>query len=141
VTIRPADGPAEVAAAQALRLRVFCDEQGVSRSAELDGLDDEALHLVAIADGSVVATCRLRFAGGDCKLERMAVGRRERGTGLGGRLLRAAEREARLDGAGEMLLHSQTGARGFYESAGYAATSEDVFLEDGIEHVRMRKAL
>ncbi|MGZ5307843.1 MAG: GNAT family N-acetyltransferase [Solirubrobacterales bacterium] len=141
LTVRPIGSAAEVEAAQELRVRVFCGEQSVSRAGELDGLDEESLHIVALEGESVVATCRLRFAKSECKLERMAVDRGHRGTGAGGRLLEAAELEARREGAEEIVLHSQIRVRGFYERGGYTAVSEEVFLEERIEHVRMRKAL
>ena len=41
VTVRTARDAAEVEAARDLRVRVFCDEQGVDPGEELDGLDDE----------------------------------------------------------------------------------------------------
>ena len=44
--VRPARDQPEVDAALALRYDVFCVEQGVSLEEELDGLDDDALHLV-----------------------------------------------------------------------------------------------
>jgi predicted GNAT family N-acyltransferase len=141
ITVRPIGSAAEVEAAQELRVRVFCGEQGVARTGELDGLDEEALHIVALDGESVVATCRLRFAKRECKLERMAVDRGHRGTGTGRRLLEAADLQARDGGAEEIVLHSQTRVRRFYERGGYAVLSEEVFLEEGIEHVRMRKAL
>jgi predicted GNAT family N-acyltransferase len=123
-----------------LRVRVFCDEQGVERRAELDGLDDEATQIVAVDDAEVIATCRLRFVNGECKLERMAVERSHRGGGVGRALLDAAEDEARRLGALSMLLHAQRRAEGFYAAAGYRAEGEP-FDEEGIEHVRMRKPL
>jgi predicted GNAT family N-acyltransferase len=123
-----------------LRVRVFCDEQGVERRAELDGLDDEATQIVAVDDAEVIATCRLRFVNGECKLERMAVERRHRGGGVGRALLDAAEDEAGRLGASSMLLHAQRRAEGFYAAAGYRAEGEP-FDEEGIEHVRMRKPL
>jgi predicted GNAT family N-acyltransferase len=89
----------------------------------------------------VVGTCRLRFAPGECKLERMAVDKRYRNGKIGMRLIESAEAEARLRDAAEILLHGQLRARGFYERAGYVALSEEVLVEEGIEHVRMRKVL
>jgi len=71
----------------------------------------------------------------------MAVGAEHRRRGIGRKLLEAAEIEARREGAAEMLLHAQLPARDFYERGGYSAASEEVFLEEGIEHVRMRKDL
>lgn len=125
-------------------MRVFCEEQGVDLEAELDDRDAEAIHLVAMERGKVIATCRLITdggVGGSCKLERMAIDKDFRGIGLGRRLIEVSETEARREGAAEMLLHSQLQVRGFYERSGFQVTSEDVFVEDGLEHVRMRRAL
>ena len=140
LTVREARDPAEIEAAMRLRVEVFCGEQGVSREEELDGLDGAATHVVALDEQGVQATCRLRFAGSDCKLERMAVARRLRGLGAGARLLEGSEEIAREHGASRMLLHAQTSAKGFYASGGYAPEGER-FSEAGIEHVRMTKPL
>ncbi|MGH2980963.1 MAG: GNAT family N-acetyltransferase, partial [Solirubrobacterales bacterium] len=123
-----------------LRLRVFAGEQGVSPEAEIDGLDPGATHLVAVRRGNVVATCRLRFPRGQCKLERMAVDQSLRRTGVGTELLEGAEREALRQGASELTLHSQRLVEGFYAACGYVAEG-DTFLEEGIPHVQMRKRL
>jgi predicted GNAT family N-acyltransferase len=153
VTLRPARDAAEVEAAKGLRLRVFCDEQGVAREEELDGLDDAALHLLALDESGVIATCRLRFPtarpeakprtqpdGRACKLERMAVEQRLRGLGVGAKLLAAAEEEARARGLGTMVLNAQVRVQDFYASQGYRPEG-DRFMEARIEHVRMRKLL
>jgi predicted GNAT family N-acyltransferase len=142
VTVREACDAAEFDAAMDLRVKVFCGEQGVSEEEERDDLDEEATQIVAVDESGVVATCRLRYleGGGVCKLERMAVEKRFREQGVGGRLLGGAETEARERGAGEMLLHAQRRAEAFYASNGYVAEGE-TFMDAGIEHVRMRKTL
>ena len=140
VEVRLARDDAEVEAAKQLRLRVFSQEQGFSREADIDGLDPAATHLVAVRRGSVVGTCRLRFARGNCKLERMVVDHNLRGTGIGSELVDEAEREAHRQGAGEVVLHAQRPAEGFYAACGYAAEGEP-FLEEGRPHVQMRKRL
>ena len=124
----------------ALRRRVFCDEQGVSRAEEFDGLDAEATQVVALDESGVVATCRLRFLDRDCKLERMAVERRLRGLGAGAALLEASEGIAREAGAERMVLNAQVAAKGFYAGGGYEPEG-DPFVEASIEHVRMTKPL
>ncbi len=92
-------------------------------------------------ESGVVATCRLQPAeGGRFKLERMAVERSLRGTGAGAALLGAAEREAARHGAAEIVLHAQTRVQTFYTASGYEPEG-DVFLEEDIEHVLMRKRL
>jgi predicted GNAT family N-acyltransferase len=142
VTVRTARDAAEFDAAMALRIKVFCGEQGVDEEEERDDLDEEATQIVAVDESGVVATCRLRsLEGGDvCKLERMVVERRLRELGVGSRLLAGAEDEARRSGAAEMLLNAQRRAESFYASNGYVAEG-DTFLDAGIEHVRMRKVL
>jgi predicted GNAT family N-acyltransferase len=140
VGLRRARDAAERSAAAELRIRVFCDEQGVSRREEIDGRDHDAVHLVAIERGAVVGTCRLLFDGATCKLGRLVVERQARGRGIGGRLLALAEKEARAAGAERIVLNAQTRARGVYRAAGYTER-EDRFMEAGIEHVRMELSL
>ena len=131
----------EIEAAMDLRVRVFVDEQGVDPEEEVDDLDRESVQIVGVDDIGVIATCRLRdLGGGEWKLERMAVDRRVRRNGVGGRLLAGAEREAREQGATEMLLNAQHRAKSFYAAHGYVPEG-DTFLEAEIEHVRMLKEL
>jgi ElaA protein len=140
IEVRPARHHSEVTAAFAVRHEVFCVEQGVGLADERDGRDGEALHLVALEDGVVVGTCRLVLAGTTVKLGRMAVARSHRGLGLARALLGEADRQARALGAGRIALGAQLTAQALYERAGYAAYGE-VFLDAGIEHVMMAKAL
>ena len=140
VGFRRARDAAERSDARELRIRVFCGEQGVPREEEIDGRDDEAVHLVAVERGVVIGTCRLLFDGGTCKLGRLVVDREARRRGIGGRLLALGEEEARDAGAERIVLNAQTRARGVYRAAGYAERG-DRFLEAGIEHVRMERPL
>jgi predicted GNAT family N-acyltransferase len=141
VTVRSTRDAKEIEAAMDLRVRVFCGEQGVSEEEERDDLDAEATQIVAVDENGVIATCRLRYPeGGVCKLERMVVDARLRGQGVGARLLTGAEGEARSEGAEEMVLHAQRRAEAFYAANGYVAEGE-TFMDAGIEHVRMTKAL
>ena len=131
----------EVDAALELRRRVFCEEQGVSREAERDGRDGEALHVVAFAaGGSLVGTCRLLIEDGVARLGRMAVEPALRGRGAGLAVLREAERAALAAGASKVRLHAQTTAASLYGRAGYEARGRP-FLEEGIEHVTMERPL
>lgn len=96
---------------------------------------------MAIDGETVIGTCRLRFQGADCRLERMAVEKGRRSEGIGALIIEAAEEEARRSEAGQVLLHGQLRARGFYERVGYAAITEEILIEEGIEHVRMSKSV
>jgi ElaA protein len=130
----------ELGAVLALREAVFCDEQGVSPDLERDGRDTEAVHIVAVDGAEVVGTCRLLAGGEVWRLGRMAVRRDRRGTGLGAAVLQAAHREAARGGAHEIRLAAQTPVRDFYARYGYVA-SGDVFMEAGIPHVMMARAM
>ena len=138
---RPRDEQ-ELAAALALRIDVFCGEQGVTFDGDRDGLDDEAVHLVAIDDdGAVIGTCRLLIEpGGTAKFGRLCVRAGARGSGIGAALLEEAEREARAAGARRIGMHAQTGALSLYRRAGFRPYGEP-FGEEGIEHVGMEKDL
>jgi predicted GNAT family N-acyltransferase len=137
--VRPARDRSEVDAALALRYEVFCGEQGVSLAEELDGRDDEALHLVVVDDGEVVGTCRLLAEDSEVKLGRMAVAPSHRGHGLAADLLAEADVRAHALHAQRIALAAQLSAQALYERAGYAPYG-DVFLDAGIEHVMMAKA-
>jgi predicted GNAT family N-acyltransferase len=130
----------DLGGALALRHAVFCVEQGVPEELERDEHDATALHLVAVAGGVVVGTCRLLVGGGSARLQRMAVARSHRGRGVGADLLGAAHRWARAAGATEVELHAQLTAREFYARAGYVAEGEE-FEDAGIPHVLMRRPL
>ncbi len=138
--VRRASGEEEMAAVLELRHEVFCSEQGVPEREELDGRDDESLHLVAVAGGEVLATCRLLFVGNTVQFSRLAVAAGARRHGIASALLDLADHEARLAGARRLVLHAQTYARALYEAAGYVPRGR-VFMEAGIEHIAMEKYL
>ena len=80
--VREARDDAERAAAMSIRRAVFVEEQDVPEELEVDGLDDEAVHLVAVRDGVVVATCRLLAHGATVHLGRLAVDASARRQGI-----------------------------------------------------------
>jgi len=141
LTVRRPRDDEELAAALALREQVFCAEQGVPPEADRDGLDSEAVHLIAIDRGAVVGTCRLLIEpGATARFGRLCVASSERRRGVAAALLDAAEREARAGGARRIGMHAQTGALELYRRAGYSVYGEP-FDEEGIEHVGMEKQL
>ena len=138
--VREARGAAERQALLALRHEVFVEEQGVPRELEIDEHDESALQLVAFEEGRLIGTCRVLEDGDQAKFGRLVVARSARGRGIGAALLGEAERRARALGCERMVLAAQTSAVGLYERAGYTARG-DVFLDAGIEHMTMEKAL
>jgi len=140
-TVRRPRDEQELAAALALRIEVFSGEQGVTFDGDRDGLDDEAVQLVAVEGGEVVGTCRLLIEpGGTARFGRLCVRASARGTGVGALLLAEAEREARAGGARRIGMHAQTDALSLYRRAGFRPYGER-FDEEGIEHLGMEKDL
>ena len=138
--VRPPRDAGELREALVLRERVFCGEQGVSPGAERDGRDGEALHLIARDGDGVIGTCRLVFRGGVAHLGRLAVMAEHRRRGVGAAILREAADRARELGAEIISLHAQMDVRDLYVADGYAERG-DPFVEEGIKHVTMEKAL
>ena len=130
----------ELAAALELRHEVFCVEQGVPEREEVDGRDHEGIHLVAIADGQMLGTCRLLMVGATAQFSRLAVRASSRRRGIATALLELAEAETRAAGGRRLVLHAQTYARELYEHAGYRPRGR-IFWEAGIEHIAMEKQL
>ena len=69
-----------------------------------------------------------------CLAVRQEVFTRERGVPA------AVENRFRAEGLSAVVLDAKCSARGFYEACGYEAVSGE-FLEAGVPHVAMRRAL
>jgi predicted GNAT family N-acyltransferase len=131
----------DITTCQALRHQVFTQEQGVSPEDEIDGQDGAAIHLLAVDGDRPVGTARLLVKGMTGKIGRVCVLAEARGTGLGAALIRAALGELRgLHGVTEAYLGAQSHATGFYEKLGFAVEGDE-FLDAGIPHRHMRRAL
>lgn len=119
---------------RAVRLAVFVHEQQVPEALEWDGLDHDAVHLIAeTADGMPIGTARLLPSG---QIGRMAVLPDWRAQGVGSRLLIEVLRIASNTGYPAPFMHAQTAAAAFYRSMGFE-TEGEVFDEAGISHQRM----
>ena len=130
----------DLPACWALRRTVFIEEQAVPEELEVDGLDDEALHLLAMLDGRPVGTARMLLKGDTGKIGRVAVLRELRGQGIGAALIRAAVEELRGRGLSRAKLGSQVHAIPFYEGLGFVAEGP-VYDDAGIPHRDMIRAL
>lgn len=129
-------------AAFALRRDVFETEQNVPRPLDRDAHDFNADHVVAFDErGRCVGTGRIvRLDARTCQVGRQATAKAHRGHGVGAQVLDALERMASLRGLAELVVHAQLPAEPFYAHRGYVKEG-DVFLEEGVPHVLMRKRL
>ena len=131
----------EMEACVDLRVRVFVDEQGWPPDEELDEYDLSAVHAAAMLHGRVVGTGRMyRPGSGETQIGRMAVDPDHRGQGVGSLVLSFLEDIAMRRGDGEVVLEAQSYVQGFYQRHAYVTQGEP-YMEGGIEHVKMVKAL
>jgi predicted GNAT family N-acyltransferase len=141
-TVRFASSPTDLDAGYKLRRDVFETEQNIPRPLDRDTFDYAADHVVAFdAKGRCVGTGRVvRSDSRTAQIGRMAVAKDERKHGIGAMVLEALERMATMRGISELTVNSQLPAEPFYRNRGFARTS-DVFLDQGVPHVVMKKPL
>jgi ElaA protein len=118
------------------RQEIFLMEQNIV-CRDFDGVDYDALHCFLWQDGKVLAYLRA-YRGNDGEVHIGRVLTIPHGEGLGRSLMEfAMPRIVQHFGCERLTLHSQCHAEGFYKKLGFVRMG-DVFLEEGIEHVKMR---
>ena len=122
---------------QGIRRTVFIEEQGVPEHEEWDNLDAPSQHFLVFKGERAIATARLLDNG---KLTRMAVLKEWRKLGVGKMLLEHCIKHAEQNACFEIWLEAQTHAQAFYEKSGFVPEGP-VFLDAGIDHIRMRNKL
>lgn len=129
---------------QALHLRelVFVHEQQCPLEQEFDQFDHieaSCTHVLARNEaGAPIGTGRIRFVEDKAKLERICILKTARQSGIGKKIVAYLESIAKETEVSHFYLHGQQYAIPFYQKLGYK-TDSDVFKEDGIPHVLMRK--
>ena len=120
-----------------VRSEVFVVEQNCVYQ-DLDGDDQNSIHLWLTVSGKVVALARICPAG--THMQEISIGRvitKERGKGYGKQImLHAIEAAKEYFGAKQIDIEAQEYAKGFYESVGFRQSS-DTFILDGIPHIKM----
>ena len=126
-----------------LRWRVLREPWKQPRGSERDSLDGTAFHLVIrTPEGKPVAIGRLHVnSPAEAQVRFMAVDPAWRNRGLGGRILRGLEDQARARRVADIVLNAREDASEFYLAHGYQVEGPGETLFDKVRHVRMRKNL
>ncbi|MBT8413917.1 MAG: GNAT family N-acetyltransferase [Boseongicola sp.] len=131
----------DIAACQRVRKIVFVDEQGIALAEDLDGMDDQATHLLATDNGTPIGTARVLEKGSTGKIGRLAVLKPYRGHGIGAAIMRAALDDlAARPHITEARLGAQIDAIAFYEALGFTPEGDE-FLDAGLPHQEMVRPL
>lgn len=134
----------ELYALLALRTQVFVVEQKCPYL-ETDGQDlvGDTCHLMARDENGLIAYLRLLDPSrmdGEVVIGRVVIAEAARGLGLGHQLMaKALEECQRRWPSVPLYLSAQAHLQGYYARYGFAAVSE-VYLEDDIPHIDMRRA-
>ena len=117
-----------------LRVDVFVVEQACPYP-EIDGKDYDAIHIYLENDGEILAYSRVYKEVDEVHLGRVIA--KERRKGHATLILKEAIKAAKEKyQAKKITIEGQTYAKKLYEKVGFVEDSE-VFLLDGIEHVKM----
>ena len=127
-----------------IRKKVFTDEKSVPRNIEHDKYDeslDLCDHFIIIYNDIKVGTLRcLNVGDNTVQLQRFCFLKDYRNLGLGKKTLTFIEDFYKNQGINSIIMDAKYQVSGFYEKCGYIKRSE-IFVEAGIEHVKMSKNL
>jgi len=118
-----------------IRKKVFIEEQNVPIDIEIDGLDDEAEHVIAYLGGEPIGCARIRF-NTYAKIERIAVMKDHRGKGFGRKITEFLIDYCKQKNVDEIRLHAQMHTADFYKKLGFFERGK-TFFEADIEHIEM----
>jgi predicted GNAT family N-acyltransferase len=138
VVIKKARTEDEMKQVYDIRREVFIEEQGISEEIEMDGRDDEAVHVLAVVDDQPAGCGRLLYNGNEARIGRVAVRKHMRRRSLGEGICGLLTAIAKDNGVERIIIDAQLTAEAFYTHLGFVREG-DVFMEAGIEHVRMYK--
>ena len=129
----------EMEKSYAIRTKVFCEEQKISKEIEFDNLDHLCSHFLIFNDKKVIATARVRQKEDNIlKIERVAVLFEFRRLKVGSTLINnIIQYFTNLNDNLSFVLHSQVAVANFYESINFISYG-DKFFEDGIPHIAMK---
>lgn len=134
---------AQLYAVLQLRSEVFVVEQACVFQ-DMDGADDQAMHLLGTSQGTLVAYARCFAAGvkfAEASIGRIVIRSSGRGSGTGHALVGKAIASLLAHwGAQAIRIGAQARLEDFYRLHGFESTGR-LYLEDGIPHLEMLRSV
>ena len=142
VTIKQPESTEEFTRYYKLRWRVLRAPWGEPEGSEVDEIEDQCFHVMAMENGTAVGVGRLQYnSTREAQIRYMAVAKEREGNGIGRMIVDALEKEAADKNVNTIMLDAREPAVGFYQKLGYRVEEKSYVLFDEIQHYRMRKRL
>ena len=122
----------------ALRKEILYEASGISPVDYME--EDTHIQIAGFNNGSLIATCSLVPEEENCRMRYVAIKADIQGSGVGSKMLKFFEEEARNTGFKSIYCHARDTAINFYNKNGYKAEGE-MFEQVTIPHIKMRKVL
>ena len=123
----------------AIRTKVFCEEQKISKETEFDYLDHLCGHFLIFDSKKAIGTARVRQKEKNIlKIERVAVLLQFRRLKVGSILIQnIIKHYMNLNDNKSIVLHSQVAVADFYKTLNFISYGNE-FFEDSIPHIAMK---
>jgi len=110
---------------------------------EKDNKEDGAIHYSLFVDGMMAGVLRMDLYpdGKTAQLRFMAIDKKFQRKSLGDLLMIHAQKQAKLMGISEIILHAREKAISFYERQGYILNEKSHLLFNDIQHFKMSKLI
>ncbi|RIA93680.1 acyl-CoA N-acyltransferase [Glomus cerebriforme] len=127
-----------------MRIEVFVKEQKIPVENEIDEYDSslDCHHFLVLKNTQPIGTIRIYPYNDNitAKIGRISILKEYRGNGIGTLLISKVESFAKSQlGYKKCILHAQKNKSSWYENRGYKVLNEEIFYEEGIEHIKMGK--
>ena len=129
---------AELRGSNEVKRQVFVVEQGIDETLVFeDAEDSDEINIIVKINSKVIGAARLVFPStGTAKIERMAVLKSYRGSGIGKGIVSFLLGLLKRKKIKNIILHAQYQVADFYRACGFIETGLP-FTEAGIKHVKM----
>ena len=125
-----------------LRWRILRAPWGEPEGSEVDDIEDQCFHIMAVEGNRVVGVGRLQYnSAEEAQIRYMAVSEEYEGNGIGRQIVSALEQEAVDRNINKIVLDAREPAVGFYQKLDYRIEERSYLLVDEIQHYRMIKQL
>lgn len=142
VVIKQPQSPDEFKQYYQLRWRILRAPWGEPEGGEVDEIEEQCFHIMAMDNEKAVGVGRLQFNSAvEAQIRYMAVEKTYEGNGIGRMIVDALELEAINKNVCTIMLDAREPAIGFYQKLGYNVEKKSYVLFDEIQHFRMTKQI